>query len=124
MRFSNQERATTGPNFGKIRPDGLAFDKGKQLQVLLEYTRAMDTNEDWAEKKEQEKNHRYSSLLGFINHLSHREKSGWKAFQTNFTTGVRGSLHTNQLPLKPTLQLEYEVLYTQTSSSRDWSRSG
>ena len=56
----------------------------------------MDTNEDWAEKKEQEKNDRYSSHLGFINHLSHREKSGWKASQTNFTTGVRGSLHTNQ----------------------------
>jgi len=78
------------------RPDGLAFDKEKKLCVLLEYTRAMDTNEDWAEKKEQEKNDRYSSLLGFINHLSHREKSGWKASQTNFTTGVRGSLHTNQ----------------------------
>jgi len=28
--------------------------------------------------------------------LSYREKSGWKASQTNFTTGVRGSLHTNQ----------------------------
>jgi len=34
------------------RPDGLAFDKGKKLCVFLEYTRAMDTNEDWAEKKE------------------------------------------------------------------------
>jgi len=56
----------------------------------------MDTNEDWAEKKEQEKNDRYSSLLGFINRLSHREKSSWKASPTNFTTGVRGSLHTNQ----------------------------
>jgi len=65
----------------------------------------MDTNEDWAEKKEQEKNGRYSSLLGYIKHLSHREKSGWKAFQTNFTK-------------------EYEILYTQTTSSRDWSRSG
>jgi len=58
--------------------------------------RAMDTNEDWAEKMEQEKNDRYSSHLGFINHLSHRGKSGWKASQTNFTTGVPGSLHTNQ----------------------------
>jgi len=78
------------------RPDGLAFDKGKKICVFLEYTRAMDTNEDWAEKKEQEENDRYSSHLGFINHLSHREKSGWKASQTKFTTGVRGSLHTNQ----------------------------
>jgi len=68
----------------------------KNLCVFLEYTRAIDTNEDWAEKKEQEKNDRYSSHLGFINHFSYREKSGWKASQTNFTTGVRGSLHTNQ----------------------------
>ena len=45
------------------RPDGLAFDKEKKLCVFLEYTRAMDTNEDWAEKKEQEKNDRYSSHL-------------------------------------------------------------
>jgi len=56
----------------------------------------MHTNEDWAEKTEQEKNDRYSSHLGFINHLIHRGKSGWKASQPNFTTGVRGSLHTNQ----------------------------
>jgi len=33
------------------RPDGLAFDKEKNLCVFLEYMRAMDTNEDWAEKK-------------------------------------------------------------------------
>ena len=63
--------------------------------VFVEYTRAL-TNEDWAEKKEQEKNDRYSSLLGFINHLSHLEQSGWKASQTNFTTVLRVSLHTNQ----------------------------
>jgi len=56
----------------------------------------MDTNEDWAEKNGQKKDDRYSPHLGFINHLSKREKSGWKATQINFTTGVRGSLHTNQ----------------------------
>ena len=33
------------------RPDGLVFDKEEKLYVFLEYTRAMDTNEDWAEKK-------------------------------------------------------------------------
>ena len=43
------------------RPDGLAFDKEKKLCVFLKYTRAMDTNEDWAERKEQEKNDRYTS---------------------------------------------------------------
>jgi len=83
------------------RPDGLAaFDKDKKLCVFFENTRAMDMNEDWAEKKEQEKNDRYSSHQGFINHLSHRENSGWKASQTNFTTGVRGSLRTNQFPTR------------------------
>ena len=65
----------------------------KKLCVLLEHTRAMDTVEDWAERKEQGKNDRCGPLIGFINHLSHRGKSGWKASQTNFTTGVRGSLH-------------------------------
>jgi len=81
-----------------LRPDGLAFDMEEKLCVLLDYTRAMDTNEDWAEEKEQEKNDRYSSLLGFINRLSHREKSGWKASQTNFTTGVCGSLKHKPVP--------------------------
>jgi len=56
----------------------------------------MDTNEDWTTKKEQEKDDRYSSHLGFINHLSRRGKSGWKATQIKFTMGVRDSLHTNQ----------------------------
>jgi len=52
------------------KPDGIAFDKEKKMCVFLEYTRAMDTNEDCAEKKEQERDERYSSHLGFINHLS------------------------------------------------------
>jgi len=56
----------------------------------------MDTNEDWATQKEQAEDDRYSSHLGFIHHLSRRGKSGWKASQIKFTTGVRGSLHTNQ----------------------------
>jgi len=57
----------------------------------------MDTNKDWANKKEQEKDDRYSSQLGFINHLSERKKSGWKATQISFTTEVRGSPYTDQL---------------------------
>jgi len=40
------------------RPDGLAFDEENKLCVFLEYVRAIDTNEDWAEKKEQGKNDR------------------------------------------------------------------
>jgi len=52
------------------RPDGQAFEKEKKSCVFLEYTRAMDANEEWAEKKEQKKNDRYSSHLGSINRLS------------------------------------------------------
>ena len=63
-RFSHQGRERIGPNSGKtsknadidtfiaLRSDGLAFDMEEKLCVFLEYTRAMDTNEDWAEKKE------------------------------------------------------------------------
>jgi len=47
-------------------------------------------------KKEQEKDNQHSSHLGFINHRSRREQSGWKATQINFTTGGQGSQHTNQ----------------------------
>ena len=34
------------------RPDGLVLDEEKKICVFLEHTRAMDTNVDWAEKKE------------------------------------------------------------------------
>jgi len=61
INFNNTDIDT----FIARRPDGLAFDKKEKLCVLLEYTRAMDTNEDWAEKKEQEKDDRNISLLGY-----------------------------------------------------------
>ena len=38
-----------------LRPDGLAFDLEEKLCVFLEYTRAMDTNEDWAKKRSRRK---------------------------------------------------------------------
>ena len=61
--------------------------------MFLEYAKAMDTNEDWAEKKEQEENDRYSSL-------------------TISATGRKAA----GKPLKQTLQLEYEAPAIQTSS--------
>ena len=61
------------------RPDGLAFDKGKKTFVFLEFTRAMDKNEDWATKNEVEKDERYSTYLGFINHLCRRGKAAGKS---------------------------------------------
>ena len=66
------------------------------------YVYSWNTREPWTQtkigqrKRSRRKNDRYNSLLGFINHPSHREKSGWKVSQTIFTTGVRDSLHTNQ----------------------------
>ena len=41
--------------FIALRPEGLAFDMEEKLCVLLEYTRAMDTNEDWAERRSSRK---------------------------------------------------------------------
>ena len=79
------------------RPDGLAFDNEEKLCVLMQYTRAMDTNKDWAEKKEQEENDRYSSHL---------------APSTISATGKKAA----GKPLKPISQQEYEARYIQTSS--------
>jgi len=104
-------------------PDGLAFDNGKKLCVLMEYTRAMDTNEDWAERKEQEKNDRYGSLLGFINHLSHREKSGWKASQTNFTTGVRGFFAHQPVPHKTRVSRGKEHKHARSHTKQNGSKN-
>ena len=86
------------------RPDGLDFNKEKKLCVSLEYTIDMDTNEDWAEKKDQEKNDRYHSHLGFINHLSHREKSGWKASQT-----ISNQFHNRSTRLSTYKPVPYET---------------
>ena len=79
------------------RPDGLVFDKEEKLCVFLEYTRAMDKNKDWAEKKEQEENDRYSSHLAPSTISATSKKAAGK-------------------PLKPISQQEYEARYIQTSS--------
>ena len=47
------------------RPDGLAFDKEKKSCVSLEYTRAMDTNEDW-ETGQRRRNRRKMTDIAFI----------------------------------------------------------
>ena len=52
----------------------------------------MDENEGCAPKKEAEENAIYSTHLGDINNLCQSGKNGWKVIQTNFTTGVQGSL--------------------------------
>jgi len=37
------------------RPDGLALDKEKKIFIFLEYTRAMDTNEDRSRRRSKRK---------------------------------------------------------------------
>jgi len=79
------------------RPDGVAFDaKGKQC-VLLEFTRPMDSvtssdEEDWAERKELEKNERNGMHIYFINYLGTLHGRPWNCTQASFTVGARGSL--------------------------------
>ena len=58
---------------------------------VLEFTRAMDTQQDWERKKEKDKLDRYEYFLDFINNHS----NGWNAKQINFTVGVKGSLSTS-----------------------------
>ena len=79
-------------NFIARRPGGLAFDREKKLCLFL-----YNTQEQWTRMKTGQRRMSRSKRnillhLGIINHPSNREKSGWKASQTNFTTGVRGSL--------------------------------
>ena len=62
--------------------------KNKQC-LFLESTRVMDTTEDWKTRKGAEKDERYCTYVGFMNHLCRREMNGWKAKQINFTEGVK-----------------------------------
>ena len=74
--------------FLRLRPDGIALCPSSKTVCVLEFTRAMDTQQDWEKKKEKEKLDRYVYLLDFINTHS----SEWTAKQINFTVGVKGSL--------------------------------
>ena len=77
--------------FLRLRPDGLALCPSSKTVCVLEFTRAMDTQQDWERKKEKDKLDRYEYLLDFINTHS----NGWNAKQINFTVGVKGSLSTS-----------------------------
>ena len=82
--------------FIALRPDGLAFDIKEKSCVFLEYTRAMDTNEDWAERKEQE------------------QQLPTRLHQPPQPPGEKR--------LESLSPQEYVARYTQTSSLRDQSR--
>ena len=76
--------------FLDLRPDGYAVHQKSKRLAILEFTRAMDSSEDWERKKDAEKRKRYAPALEFFNSLPDRQ--GWSLLQFNFTVGVRGSI--------------------------------
>ena len=100
---SNDEAVGT---FLNKRPDGIALMRSEKRVVLLEFTRAMDTNEDFQSITEKRKTARYALHCEFIASVlnssmssdhdergSDPKEKAWSVTQINFTVGVRGSLH-------------------------------
>ena len=73
-------------------PDGYAIHQKSKRLAILEFTRAMDSSEDWELKKDAEKRKRFAPVLEFFNSLPDRQ--GWSLLQFNFTVGARGSIST------------------------------
>jgi hypothetical protein len=69
----------------------VAFGETKKQVCLLEFTRTMDTREEWEERKEMAKTKRYAQILTFINDPSQGGPK-WEASQINFTVGARGTI--------------------------------
>jgi hypothetical protein len=84
----DQELQITVSAFLDLRPDGYAIHQKSKRLAILEFTRAMDSSEDWEEKKDAEKRSRYAPVLEFFNAL--RERQGWTMIQFNFMVWVRG----------------------------------
>jgi hypothetical protein len=76
--------------FLDLRPDGYAIHQKSNRLAIPEFTRAMDSLEDWESKKDAEKRDRYAPVLEFFNSLP--ERQAWSLLQFNFTVGVRGSI--------------------------------
>jgi hypothetical protein len=91
-RCSTQELHTSVSAFLDLRPDGYAVHKKSKRLAILEFTRAMDSSDDWELQKDAEKRKRYAPVLEFFNSLPDRQ--GWSLIQFNFTVGVRGSIST------------------------------
>jgi hypothetical protein len=89
-RLSDQELKNSVSAFLDLRPDGLAFHQKSKRVAILEFTRAMDSSEDWETEKDAEKRARYAPVLDFFNSLP--ENQGWTLLQLNFTVRVRGSI--------------------------------
>ena len=82
----------------ELRPDGYAVNDGKRIISLLEFSRAMDTEDNWEAHKDQEKIIRYAPAIAFFDQLPNKER--WSMQQNNSTVGVRGSLSTHSEPLE------------------------
>jgi hypothetical protein len=88
--LSAQELQASVYAFLDLRPDGYAIHQKIKRLAILEFTRAMDSSEDWEDKKDAEKRVRYAPVLEFFN-TSH-DRKGLTMVQFNFTVGVRGSI--------------------------------
>ncbi len=91
-RCSTQELKTSVSSFLDLHPDGYAVHQKSKRLAILEFTRAMDSSDDWELQKDAEKRKRYDPVLEFFNSLPDRQ--GWSLLQFNFTVGVRGSIST------------------------------
>jgi len=68
-------------------PDGYAVHQKSKRLAILEFTRAMDSSDDWELQKDGEKRKRYAPVLEFFNSLPDRQ--GWSLIQFNITVGDR-----------------------------------
>ena len=90
---SEEELRSMADSFADLRPDGYAINDDKRIISLMEFSRAMDTEDNWEARKDQEKKLRYAPAIAFFDQLPN--KKGWSIQQNNFTVGVRGSLSTH-----------------------------
>jgi hypothetical protein len=115
-----QELQANVSAFLDLRPDGYALHHKSKRLAILEFTRAMDSSEDWEEKKHAEKRsrHRHAPVLEFFNSLPERE--GWTMIQFNFTVGVRGSISNvdRTEPLSFTFTLKALVITSRINLDR------
>ena len=92
------------------KPDGYNFYQTSQRLAILEFFRAMDSSEDWEEKKDAEKGNRYAPVFGILQLdqlLTGETGVDHDPLQLH-TVGVRGSIsnvdRTESLPFLSTLK--------------------
>jgi hypothetical protein len=68
-----QELQITVSAFLDLRPDVYAIHQKSKRLAILEFTRDMDSAEDWEEKKDAEKRSRYAPVFEFFNSLRERQ---------------------------------------------------